>query len=279
MGRGGPKNKAGKGEGVVADRTRHNGNKRGIAALQSKFVPPAQAKAKAGVGAPKAAFDSGSSVGSKEAQASSSPSPSKKKKKRQSKSPVIDAEAMKELLSTTKLFSSPSKQKEFKRKVKGILSSRDNFPPTSSVESTPTASPAPMMPKKHQQEGKKQATHVTAVAELGDVVLESTSTPAAVSSSSSSSASSSRKAKSGSLSKGKNPPRKGNLNHQRLKDCQRVVMTAVGTAVLTDHGSLSKGDQDKTALRLCHGIKGLNKHPEIQQEKHLDHDDATGRPV
>jgi hypothetical protein len=118
MGRGGPKTKAGKGEGVVADRTRHNGNKRGIAALQSKFVPPAQAKAKAGVGLPKPAFDSGSSAGAKEGQARSSPSPSKKKKKRQSKSPMIDAEAMKELLSTTKLFSSPSKQKEFQKKVK-----------------------------------------------------------------------------------------------------------------------------------------------------------------
>jgi hypothetical protein len=275
MVRGGSKTKAGKGEGVVADRTRHNGNKRGIAAPQSKFVPPAQAKAKAGVGLPKPGFDSGSSPGAKEGQVRSSPSPPKKKKKRQSKSPVIDAEAMKELLSTTKLFSSPSKQKEFQKKVKGILSGRGNFPPASSVESTPTASPAPMMPKKHQQEGKKQATHATAVAELGDFVLESTSTPAAVSSSSSSSC----KAKSGSHSKGKNPPRKGNLSHQRLKDCQRVVMTAVGTAVLTDHGSLSKGDQDKTALRLYHGIKGLKKHPDVQEEKHLDHDDDTGRAV
>jgi hypothetical protein len=160
MVRGGSKTKAGKGEGVVADRTRHNGNKRGIAALQSKFVPPAQAKAKTGVGLPKPGFDSGSSPGAKEGQARSSPSPSKKEKKRQSKSPVIGAaEAMKELFSTTKLFSSPSKQKEFQRKVKGILSGRDKFSPASSVESTPTASPAaPMMPKKHQQGGGDHLT-------------------------------------------------------------------------------------------------------------------------
>ena len=66
----------------MADRSRHNGNKkRGIVALQSKFVPPAQAKAKTVVGLPKPGFDSGSSPGAKEGQARSSPSPSKKKKK------------------------------------------------------------------------------------------------------------------------------------------------------------------------------------------------------
>ena len=148
------------------------------------------------------------------------------------------------------------------------------FPPLRPSQARPLPRQRPAtLPKKRQKKAKKQAVHAPAVAAFDGVVLEETGTPAAVSSSSS------VQAKSGSLSKGKNPPRKGNLNHQRLKDCQRVVMAAVGTAVLTDHGTLSKGDQDKTALRLYHGLKGVNKHPEIQQEKHLDHDDATGRPV
>ena len=275
MAKGGTKSKARKGEGDVADRTRNNGNKRGISALKSGFVPPAAAKAKSGVDQPKPGSDLASSAGAKEGKASSSPSPSKKKKRRQqSKSPAIDADAMKKLLATTNLITSPNKQLEFQQIVKDVLSGRQNFSPASSIASTPTASPAPTLPtKKHQKKAKEKAAPATSVAAFDAVVLEDTGTPAAVSSSSS------VKAKSGSLSKGKHPPRKGNLNHQRLKDCQRVVMTAVGTAVLTDHGTLSKADQDKTALRLYHGLKGLNKHPEIHQEKHLDHDDATGRPV
>jgi hypothetical protein len=79
---------------------------------------------------------------------------------------------MKKLPTTTTAISSPQKQLEFQKAVRGILSGSANFSPASSVESTPTASPAPKISKKYQKKGKRQATQTAAVADVDGVFLE-----------------------------------------------------------------------------------------------------------